>query len=105
MRTTTKMVALSALVILLGASSAALAETTGQYVDDATITTKVKTALLADTRLKAMHVSVETNQGTVMLGGTVDSKSMESAAIKIANQVDGVKTVQDNITVRSPQEQ
>jgi osmotically-inducible protein OsmY len=105
MRTLTKITAMSALALVLGGSTMAHAETTGQYVDDATLTTKVKSALLADTRLKAMHVSVETDHGTVMLGGTVDSKDLESAAIKIANQVDGVKTVQDNITVRNAQDQ
>ena len=96
---------LSALVVLLGAPSLAHAETTGQFVDDATITTKVKTALLADSNLKAMHISVQTNQGIVQLGGIVDTKTQESEAIKAANQVNGVKSVQDIMTVRGSQEQ
>jgi osmotically-inducible protein OsmY len=105
MKNTQKLVTLSALALLLGAPSHAQAETTGQYVDDATITAKVKTDLMSDNELKAMHISVTTNQGEVRLGGLVDSASQESEAIKIANQVDGVKSVQDVMTVRGSQDQ
>ncbi len=48
-------------------------ETTGQYVDDTTITAKVKEAFIADPVVKAMQVNVETMQGTVQLSGFVDS--------------------------------
>jgi len=105
MNKTFKLAAISAFVILAGGVSVAHAETTGQYVDDTAITTKVKAALLADSRLKAMHISVETNQGSVELSGTVDNKSQESEAIKVANQVEGVKLVKDIMTVRGTQEQ
>jgi hyperosmotically inducible protein len=99
-----KLITLSALVLSLGVATAALAETTGQYIDDATITTKVKAALLADDQLKSTKVSVETNQGTVKLTGLVASKTQESEAIKVANQVSGVKSVKDLLTVRASQE-
>jgi osmotically-inducible protein OsmY len=105
MKNTQKLATLSALVVLLGAPSLAQAETTGQYVDDATITAKVKAALLDDAQLKALHVSVTTTQGSVQLGGTIDTPSQESEAIKDANQVDGVKSVQDTMTLRNSQEQ
>jgi osmotically-inducible protein OsmY len=105
MRNITKLVAVSALTLSLGASSIAFGETTGQYIDDATITTKVKSALLANQQLKAIQVSVETDQGNVQLSGSVDTKSQESEAIKIANRVDGVKSVKDLLTVKGTQEQ
>ena|ERR1700722_14562643 len=105
MRNTIKLAAMSAFLLSMGASSIAFGETTGQYVDDATITTKVKAALLSDQQLKATQVSVETTKGTVQLSGTVPSATQESLAVKDANQVDGVKSVQDLMTVKSPQGQ
>ena len=104
-RTLRKIVTFTFLTAISLASSVQAQESSGQYVDDATITTKVKAALLADTQLKALHISVKTTQGTVQLGGTVDSKSQESEAIKVANQINGVKLVSDAMTVRGPQEQ
>ena len=109
MKNTLRNVAGSSLILLMAATPLAAplayAESAGQYVDDATITTKVKAALLADSQLKAIHISVKTTQGTVQLAGTVDTPAQESQAIKDANQVDGVKLVSDAITVRGPQEQ
>jgi hyperosmotically inducible periplasmic protein len=94
-----KLTAVTAFVLSMGASSIAFAENAGQYVDDATITTKVKAALLSDSQLKATKVSVQTTQGTVQLTGAVGSKSQESEAVRVANQVNGVKTVTDQLTV------
>ena len=105
MRNMLKPLALLALTLSLGASSIAFAENAGQYIDDATITAKVKAALLTDSQLKATKVSVETNQGTVQLKGTVDTKGQESQALKDANDVTGVKSVQDFLTVRNTQEE
>ena len=77
-------------------------ETAGQYVDDTTITTKVKDAFVADPHVQAMQVNVETMQGVVQLSGFVDSTAMEHRAVRLAQGVSGVKSVQDNMTVRSP---
>jgi hyperosmotically inducible protein len=76
-------------------------ETTGQYVDDTTITAKVKEAFVADSQVKASQVNVETMQGVVQLSGFVDSASTEARAVRLAKQVNGVKDVQDNISVRT----
>jgi osmotically-inducible protein OsmY len=105
MRTAIKFAALPVLALALGVSTIARAESTGQYIDDASITAKVKAALLADKQLKATQVSVETNQGAVQLKGTVASKDQESEAVKAANQVNGVKSVNDMIQVTNSQEQ
>jgi hypothetical protein len=95
-----KILATSAFLLALSVAPLAHAESAGQYIDDATITTKVKAALLADSQLKATQVSVQTNQGVVQLGGTVDSKGQESEAVHTANTVDGVKQVNDQINIR-----
>lgn len=102
---TVKLAAMSALILSLGGSSLAHAESTGKYLDDTAITAKVKAAILADSQLKATQVSVETNQGTVQLSGTVDTKNQESEAVKVANKVEGVVSVKDLMTVRGTQEQ
>lgn len=101
MKNIAKLAVVSAFTLALGASSVHAAESTGQYIDDATITTKVKAALLADSKLKATQVKVETTQGAVQLSGAVPSSDQEAQAVKDANQVGGVKSVQDLMTVRN----
>lgn len=105
MRNMFKPAAVLIFTLLVGSSSIAFGESTGQYIDDATITTKVKAALIADSQLKTTKVSVETTQGTVQLTGTVDTKNQESEALRIANQVNGVKSVKDLLMVRNTQEE
>jgi hyperosmotically inducible protein len=100
---TFKFLALSAVVLALGVASPAFAESTGRYIDDATITAKVKEAILADSQLKVLQVSVDTSHGTVLLSGAVDTKSQESEAVKVTNQVDGVTAVTDNLSIKNAQ--
>ena len=96
------------LFILAGALGASLGgckpapapETTGNYVDDTAITTKVKAALLADPVVKSLQISVITTQGTVQLSGMVDNADQKSAAAKDAAAVAGVKDVTNTITVK-----
>ncbi len=85
---------------LAGCKPAPAPETTGNYVDDTTITTKVKAALLADDAVKSLQISVTTTQGTVQLSGVVDNADQKSAAAKDAAAVAGVKDVTNNITVK-----
>ncbi|MDX2027228.1 MAG: BON domain-containing protein [Alphaproteobacteria bacterium] len=75
-------------------------QTAGRYVDDATITTKVKAAFIEDPIVKAMQINVETMEGVVQLSGFVDSSESEARAVRLAQQVNGVKRVQDDIIVR-----
>ncbi len=96
-----KLLAVSAFALSIGASSMALAESAGQYIDDAAITTKVKAALVADSQLKATQVSVTTNHGIVQLDGSVSTKGQDSTAVNDANKVDGVKSVKDLLTVKN----
>ena len=75
------------------------AESAGQYIDDATITAKVKEAILRDSQLSVMQVKVDTG-GTVILSGLVDSHAEELEAVKIAHAVKGVAEVTDNMGIR-----
>jgi osmotically-inducible protein OsmY len=76
-------------------------QTTGEYVDDATITTKVKAEIVKDPDLKVTQIGVETFKGTVQLSGFVDSAAKSSKAAQIASAVDGVKQVKNDIIVKN----
>jgi hyperosmotically inducible protein len=75
-------------------------ESTGQYVDDAAITTKVKTAILQDPALKVLEIQVKTYKNTVQLSGFVDTPQMIARAGDVARHVSGVAAVQNDLIVR-----
>ena len=75
-------------------------ESTGEVIDDSVITTKVKTALIADTRVRGRDVSVETFKGRVLLSGYVSTPEERKAAQDIARSVAGVKEVNNRISVQ-----
>ena len=75
-------------------------ESTGEYVDDSVITTKVKAQLANDDFLKSFEISVETYKGTVQLSGFVDSQKSVDKAGEIARSVKGVKSVKNNLNVK-----
>ena len=75
-------------------------ESTGEYVDDSVITTKVKTLLAADDFLKSFRISVETYKGTVQLSGFVGSEKAVDKAGEIAGSVKGIKSVKNDLIVK-----
>jgi hyperosmotically inducible periplasmic protein len=83
-----------------GCAATSTSDSTGEYVDDATITTKVKAALLDDAAVKSFEIKVETFKGVVQLSGFVDNSDQKSTAEKDASAVAGVKDVKNNITVK-----
>jgi hyperosmotically inducible protein len=72
----------------------------GDNIDDAAITAKVKTALVAEPGLKALQIDVDTADGVVMLSGAVDSPSSIDRATQVVQAVPGVKSVDNRLTVR-----
>jgi hyperosmotically inducible protein len=82
-----------------GASTAS-GSSAGSAIDDSIITTKVKTALLADADIKGTDINVETQQGEVMLSGFVNNKAQTDKAVKVARAVEGVKKVTDKTAVK-----
>jgi hyperosmotically inducible protein len=72
----------------------------GQVVDDTLISTKVKTALIADSRTKGYQIEVATNDGIVELGGFVDSAEAKQAAADLASKVEGVNSVRNRLQLR-----
>lgn len=75
----------------------------GAQIDDGVITTKVKSALLADDTVKGLDINVDTSQGTVRLSGAVDSQAQIDMATQIAKSVEGVQDVQSELTVNQQQ--
>jgi osmotically-inducible protein OsmY len=78
-------------------------ETTSQYVDDATITARVKSRFAEDKTVAATRISVETLKGVVQLSGFATSEAERQRAAQIAARVPGVKSVQNAVQVRAPQ--
>jgi len=85
---------------LIACAQSATQESTGNYVDDAAITTKVKTAVLGDAKLKVFEIHVDTIHNVVRLTGAVDSEAMIGHATEVARQVAGVSSVQNDLVVR-----
>lgn len=100
--------ALIAGVLLLGTAGAinaadkdkaGPATAAGQYVDDAAITTKVKTKFAEDKFVRSTSISVETLHGVVTLSGSAQSASEKSRAEDLASAISGVKSVKNDIAV------
>ena len=69
-------------------------------VDDSAITTKVKAAVMAEPGLKSLDINVETKNGVVTLAGTVQSSELKHRAVTLAQQVEGVRSVSDQLVVK-----
>ena len=76
-------------------------QSVGAYLDDTSITTKVKAKFAADKAVSAMAISVETLNGVVQLSGFAKSSQEKSAAEELARGVTGVKGVRNDIIVRA----
>ena len=92
-----------ATVALLGTAGCAVTrgqETVGAYVDDATITTQIKSRFIENKDVDAASIKVETLNGTVMLSGFAKDAKEKTTAESIARGVNGVKSVKNEIAVR-----
>lgn len=76
-------------------------ESLGEYVDDATITSKVKAEMMADPLIGENDIEVVTDKGIVKLTGTVKSQQMADRAVEIANGIKGVQSVESHLLVKA----
>jgi len=88
------------LIGMAGCAGTQSRDSTGEYIDDASITTKVKSVMVADTEVSALHISVETIKGVVHLTGSADTRHESDKAAMIARNVAGVKSVDNDIHVK-----
>lgn len=85
---------------MVGCASTPSQESTGQYIDDTAITTKVKAAIFNDASLKSKEINVETFKGAVQLSGFVAEPGDMSRAVAVAKSVNGVTAVKNDIRVK-----
>ena len=97
------LIAVVAVVVLLvqGCAPTATRESAGEYLDDSTITTKIKAKLLGDPVVSGFAVSVETFRGRVVLSGFVNSQTQVDRAIALSREVPGVREVQSALVIKS----
>jgi osmotically-inducible protein OsmY len=93
------------LVVALMATAAGCAGTstkqsTGAYLDDSVITTKVKTAIFNEPSLSVTDIKVQTNKHVVQLSGMVDSPADMNKAVALARSVPGVASVQNDMRLK-----
>src|SRR6185369_4257532 len=72
----------------------------GNFMDDSTITAKVKAALVDHESIKSTDISVKTDQKVVTLSGFVESQAQAEEAVKVAKGIEGVSSVSDKLHVR-----
>ncbi|MCR4348081.1 MAG: BON domain-containing protein [Sulfuricaulis sp.] len=88
------------LIGLAGCAGTSSRDSTGEYIDDAAITTKVKSGMFADKEVSGLNISVDTIKGVVYLSGTAATRQESNKAATIARNVAGVKSVVNKIQVK-----
>ena len=83
-----------------GCSHSPYKRSSGEYLDDQTLTARVKSALFADPNVSGFQVNVDSYKGVVSLSGFVDTAAQKARAEDVARQVNGVRQVQNNLSVR-----
>jgi osmotically-inducible protein OsmY len=83
--------------------TAACGKTVGETIDDTTITTRVKTAMLNDPAVGGLRIDVDTFKGVVTLSGQVKSDAERQQAIQIARRTSGVVEVKDALQLAPAQ--
>jgi hyperosmotically inducible protein len=90
---------LLALVLAMPLLAGACGKSVGDTIDDATITTRVKTALLNDPVVGGLRIDVDTFKGVVTLSGRVKSENERDTAIALARKIDGVTDVKSTLQI------
>lgn len=83
-----------------GTSGTSSRSSAGAVIEDSIVSTKVKTALLADEDIKGTDIVVETKKGEVLLSGFVKNQAQIDKAVKVASAVEGVKKVDNKMVVK-----
>lgn len=83
-----------------GCAATSKKESTGQYIDNSVITSKVKAAIFDEPSLKSLQINVESFKGEVQLSGFVDSTASINKATEVASGVKGVVSVKNDLIVK-----
>ena len=85
---------------ILGCAGTSTRESTGEYVSDSWITTKVKATLAEDPEVRAREVNVETFKGVVQLSGFVVSQAAMNQAVYLTRRIEGVTSVKNDMRLK-----
>jgi osmotically-inducible protein OsmY len=88
------------LLSTFGCASTSNRESTGEYVDDTAITTKVKSAIFNEPSLKVLKINVETQKSVVQLSGFADTRADMDKATEVARAVPGVRSVNNDMRLK-----
>lgn len=91
-------------MLIAGCAGSATEKSAGEHLDDAVVTTKVKTALVQADQVDAVDVNVDTHRGVVQLSGFVDTRTEAAEAERVAAGVAGVERVENRLELK-PAEQ
>jgi len=94
------LVVIGLLMALAGCASTDTKSSTGEYIDDTVITTKVKAAIFNDSSLSSSEINVETFRSVVQLSGFVSSQAEIDTAVALAQNVAGVESVVNSMRLR-----
>ena len=95
----TRLTTLLLIVVLAPMLLGACGKTVGETIDDATITTRVKTSFINDPDIGGLRIDVDTFKGVVTLSGRVKTKEEEQKAIALARQIRGVTDVKSTLQI------
>jgi osmotically-inducible protein OsmY len=85
---------------LAGCAGDRYTQSTGERIDDKADSSRVRKALAADSQYKYEDVNVQTFKGVVQLSGFVNSRDQKNRAGDLAKKVEGIRGVENNITVK-----
>ncbi len=101
LRTTSYLLALLfAAVLTAGCAGTQRSASTGEYIDDTVITTKIKADIFNDATLSAAEINVETFKGRVQLSGFVSNQTDMNRAVAMARAVNGVTSVSNDMKLK-----
>ena len=90
----------TALLLAAGCAATSTRESTGEYIDDSSITTRVKKAIFDEPSLKVVQINVETYKSVVQLSGFVDASAQIGTAGSVARAVEGVTSVKNDLRLK-----
>lgn len=97
----TQIVAVALMVTLVSACAGSRTQSsTGEYLDDSVITSKVKAKLLEDKEVSGLAVNVETFKGVVQLSGFAKTEAERQKAVQLARSIGGVKDIKNDIQLK-----
>ena len=85
---------------LIGCAGNRYERSTGEYIDDKALNSRVRSALSDNPEYKFDDVQVTSFRSTVQLSGFANTADQKAKAGEIAKKVQGVKEVENNITVK-----